>query len=114
MQAYEVISKIEQYYSVKSGMMCCSWRIDYILFLFKRWEWKSPIMKERIKVFVEEHIPRIKNAISMKRSFLPMYKLQMEEMMIGAGLKCTQENKKFEVDSTEIKIPTGDRNVVLP
>lgn len=114
MQAYEVISKIEQHYSTKSGMMCCSWRIDYILFLFKRWEWKSPMMKERIKVLVEEHIPRIKNAINMNRSFLPMYKLQMEEMMVGAGLKCIQKNKKFEVDSTEIKIPTGDRNVVLP
>jgi hypothetical protein len=37
----------------------------------------------------------------------------MEEMMIGAGLKCIQENKKFEVDSTEIQIPTGDRRVLL-
>lgn len=102
-QAYELIQEIETKFTVRSGCMMWSWSIEHIAFLIQRWKWKTPSDIERINQVAIEIASRAKLRIQagLSPAWLYMFRDQIQEMMIGAGMKPERiENAPAEVDES--------------
>lgn len=104
-QAFEVIAEIEKKFKHRSGCMMWTWSIEHIAFLIKRWQWKTPSDADRIKQVAVQVAERVKLRLQAGATagWLYMQREQIEEMMIGAGLKPEHwPDAVPEVDSTVV------------